>query len=58
MQVYREYDQLKIPEKYLKMSSVELQKEKERVFATLSPVTSRQKKNVITTKTKTITFKF
>lgn len=58
MQTYREYDQLKIPEKYLKMSAAELHKEKDRVFANLSPITEKTKKSVITTKQKTITFKF
>ena len=39
-------------------SAAELHKEKERVFANLSPMTEKTKKGVITTKQKTITFKF
>lgn len=57
MQTYREYDQLKIPEKYLKMSSAELRKEKERVFANLSSPVVKPKKSIVETKKNTITFK-
>ena len=55
---YSEHDEFSIPEKYLKMSTEELHKEKERMFAAITPTPSKTKDVVVATKNRTVTFYF
>ena len=55
---HSEYDEFSIPEKYLKMSTEELHREKKRMFAAITPTPSKTKDVVVATKNRTVTFHF
>ena len=55
---YSEYDEFSVPGKYLKMSTEELHREKERMFAAVTPIPSKTKDVVVATKNRTVTFLF